>query len=65
MANNDNFLVFIIGGLTGSQSSKLLGKVVSAKNLIAPNARGIGNVVKREAIGTCLQHGISQITRKK
>ena len=65
MAKKDNFLVFVIGGLTDSQASKMLNKVSFAKQCIAPAARGVGSIVKREAIGSCLSEGIAQIEKKK
>lgn len=62
--NNDNALVLIIAGLSNKQATKMLDKVVTAKQFIAPEARGIANIVKNDAIGTCLQNGMKQIGKK-
>jgi len=60
----DNALVFVISGLSNKQATRMLDKVVSAKQKIAPDARGIANIVKKDAIGTCLQEGMKQIGKK-
>ena len=60
----DNALVFVISGRNNKQATRMLDKVVSAKQMIAPNARGIANIVKSDAIGSCLQEGMKQIGKK-